>query len=308
MALWRLYTALTLAETVALLLAGMSLYDAICHTFATLGAGGFSPHPQSVMGYDSAAVEWIVTVFMFLAGANFAVQYRALRGEPGALGRDEELRVYAAIVIIAAALVAAFLWRGAGMAASDAVRHAFFQVVSILTTTGFASMDFEQWPDQAKMVLLALMFVGGCAGSAGGGPKVVRHVLVARYTLLELARTLHPRAVLPVKLGGRVVPDEVVRAVVVFMLFYVLIFAMFTGIVALLGADLVTAITATIASLGNIGPGMGSVGPMSNFAHLNEASKVVLAIAMWVGRLELITVLALLQPHLWRNATWNGRG
>ncbi|RPJ84442.1 MAG: TrkH family potassium uptake protein, partial [Acidobacteria bacterium] len=245
------------------------------------------------------------TIFMFLAGANFAIQYRALRGEPRSLVLDEEFRVYTAVVIVAAALVGVFLWR-ADMPPSAAIRHGFFQVVSILTTTGFASSDYQQWPDQAKMVLLALMFIGGCAGSASGGPKVVRYMLVARYTMLELSRTLHPRGVLPVKLGGRVVPDEVMRAVIVFMLFYLLIFAVFTGIVALLGADIVTAITATVASLGNVGPGMGTVGPMSNFAHLNPVSKVVLTIAMWIGRLELITVLALLQPRLWRGATWAG--
>ena len=304
--LWKLYTALSAAMTAALLATGMGLYDSLCHTFAAVGAGGFSPHPQSLIGYDNPAAEWVITAFMFLAGANFALQYRALRGERRALVADEEFRTYTSLVLVSAALVAAFLWR-ADVPAATAIRHAFFQVVSILTTTGFAAADYNQWPEQAKMILLALMFVGGCAGSAGGGPKVVRHLMVARYTLKELARTLHPRAILPVKLGGRVVPDEVMRAVVVFMLLYVLVFAVITGLVTLLGADLVTAATATIASLGNVGPGMGRVGPMDSFAHLHPLSKVVLVVAMWLGRLELITVLALLQPGLWRGATWRQR-
>ena len=302
-ALWTLYVGLSGAMIAALLATGMGLYDSVCHAFATIGAGGFSPHPQSLVGYGNPAAEWVITGFMFLAGANFALQYRVLRGEGRALVADEEFRAYAATILVAGALVATFLWR-ADLPVSVAIRHGFFQVVSILTTTGLAAADYNQWPEQARMVLLALMFVGGCAGSAGGGPKVVRHIIVARYAVLELARTLHPRAVLPVKLGGRVVPDDVVRAVVVFLLLYVLLFAAITGAITLLGADLVTAATATIASLGNVGPGMGRVGPMDSFAPLHPASKLLLTAAMWLGRLELITVLALLRPSLWRNATW----
>ena len=165
-------------------------------------------------------------------------------------------------------------------------------------------MDFQLWNDQAKMVLLALMFIGGCAGSAAGGPKVVRQVLIARYTLLELRRVLHPRGVLPVKLGGRVVPDDVMRGVLVFFLFYLLAFAVCTMIVSAFGADLVTAMTASIACLGNIGPGLNAVGPMDNFAGLHPVSKIVLAAAMWIGRLEVLTVLALLRPEVWRMARW----
>lgn len=302
-ALWRVYVGLSVAQVAALMAAGMSLYDALCNTFATLAAGGFSPHPLSIMGYANPAAEWIIALFMFLAGANFALQYRALAGRPRALFGDEEFRAYASIVLVASALVAVVLWQ-ADMAPAAAVRHAVFQVVSIITTTGFASVDFQLWSDQAKVVLLALMFVGGCAGSAGGGPKVVRHLLVARFTLRELSRTLHPRAVLPVKLGGRVVPDDVMRAVVVFMLLYLLVFAACTTVVALLGEDVVTALTATIATLGNIGPGFNQVGPMSNYAHLHPLSKLLLTGAMWLGRLELITVLALLQPRVWRTGRW----
>jgi len=303
-ALWRLYIALTVAEVVALMLAGMSLFDAVCHAFTTMAAGGFSPHPQSIAGYGSAAIDWIVTVFMFAAGANFAVQYRAARGSRVALVQDEEFRAYAAIVAAASAAVFVFLVRD-GLGVGDALRHGTFQVVSILTTTGYASVDFQLWSDQAKILLLLLMFIGGCAGSAAGGPKVVRHVLMARLTLRELRRTLHPRSVLPVKLGGRVVPEPILRDVQVFMLFYLLAFAVGTAVVVALGADLVTGITASIACLGNIGPGFNAVGPMASFAELHPLSKIVLTLEMWIGRLEVMTVLVFLRLEPWRTARWS---
>ncbi len=298
-ALWGVYALLTLAQIVALLAVGMPLFDSVCNTFATLAAGGFSPNALSIAGYQNHAAEWIITIFMLAAGANFALHYRALRGDAGVFRRDEEFRAYLGIVLIATAFVAWFLGPGAG-GAVDRVRLAVFQVVSIVTTTGFASADFELWNPQAKLVLLVMMFIGGCAGSAGGGPKVVRHLLIARYTLLELRRTLHPRGVLPVKLGGRVVPDDVMRGVLVFFLFYLLVFAVCTMIVIALGADILTGLTATIACLGNVGPGFGPVGPMGNYADLHPLSKVALTGAMWVGRLEVLTVLALLRPEVWR--------
>jgi trk system potassium uptake protein TrkH len=304
--LWRLYAAFSAAQVVALMLAGMPLYDAVCHAMTTLGAGGFSPHAQSIAGYQSPAVEWVVIVFMFVAGANFALQYRAVRGSRTALVHDEEFRAYTAIVLVAAAAVIFFLVRQ-GVGPTDALRHGLFQVLSIATTTGYASDDFQLWNDQARMVLLLLMFVGGCAGSAAGGPKVVRHLLMARLTLRELTRAIHARAVLPVKLGNRVVPETVLRDIQVFMLFYLLCFAVGTAVVVALGADLLTGITAAIACLGNIGPGFGEVGPMSNFAGLHPLSKIVLTLLMWIGRLEVITVLVFFRIDAWRSSTWSTR-
>ena len=301
--LWRLYAGLTLAEFLALSLAGMPYYDSLCHAMTTLAAGGFSPHSLSIAGYENAAVEWIICVFMFLAGANFALQYRALLGRPGLLFRDEEFRAYATIVVVAALCLTGFVWR-AGAEVSEAVRQGLFQALSILTTTGYASVDFQLWGDRAGIVLLTLMFIGGCAGSAAGGPKVLRHVLIGRYTLTELRRTLHPRAVLPVKISGRVVPADVMRTVLVFFLFYVVMTTLCVIAIVLLGADLITGITATMATLGNVGPGLGLVGPMANYGHLHPLSKVVLTGAMWIGRLEVLTVLALLRPEVWRSAHW----
>jgi trk system potassium uptake protein len=282
----------------------MTPFDAVCHAMTTLAAGGFSPHPLSIAGYNSPAIEWIICLFMFLGGVNFALQVRVARGRLGVLTRDEEFRAYTGVVCISAALLAAIL-AAEGSGTADAVRLALFQSLSILTTTGYASTDFQLWSPQAKVVLLGLMFIGGSAGSAAGGPKVVRHLLLARYTLKELKRTLHPRALLPVKLGGRVLADDVMRNVIVFMLFYVLTFAVGAAIVIGLGADLVTGMTAMAAALGNIGPGFDAVGPMANFAHLHPVSRIVLTMAMWIGRLEVLTVLVLFRWEIWRTARWN---
>jgi trk system potassium uptake protein TrkH len=302
--LWRLYAALTLLQIVSLRLTGMPWLDAVNHAFTTLAAGGFSPHPLSIAGYANPAAEWVIIVFMFLAGANFALQYRALATRDFRIVRDdEELRAYAGVVIVASALLA---WTISGdLDAGAPVRTALFQVLSIITTTGYASVDFQLWSDQGKAILLGLMFVGGCAGSAGGGPKVVRHVLLAKFTLQELRRTLHPRAILPVKLAGRVVPPHIMQGVVVFFLFYMLTFAMCSVVVIVFGADILTGISATAACLGNVGPGFGAVGPMGNFADLHPVSRIALTLAMWIGRLEVLTVLVILRPEAWRSGQWS---
>jgi trk system potassium uptake protein TrkH len=302
--LWQLYAVLTLLMVVALLFTGYPVFDAVCNTFATISAAGFSPHPQSIGGYQNPAAEWVFIVFMFLAGANFALQYRALAMRTfRVFTDDEELRAYAGVVFAATVLVALAI-RGADDAGAP-VRTALFQVLAIITTSGFSSVDFQLWNDQAKMVLLGLMFIGGCAGSAGGGPKVVRHVILAKYTLQELRRNLHPRAVLPVKLGGRVVPPAIIHGVIVFFLFYLLTFAICSALVILMGADMVTGISATAAALGNVGPGFNLVGPMANFADLHPLSRFSLTLAMWIGRLEVIPVLVILRAEAWRSGQWS---
>ena len=270
----------------------------------TLAAGGFSPHELSIMGYQSPAIEWIICLFMFLAGANFALQYRVLLGRTGALLGDEEFRTYAGIVFAGAVVLGVALWSSG---ASDPLRTALFQTLSALTTTGYASVDFDLWNGQAKVVLLVLMFIGGCAGSAAGGPKVLRHLLIGRYTLQERRRTLHPRGVLPVRLGRKVVSDEIMRGVLVFFLFYVLVFAVTAACVIGLGADIVTGLTASAATLGNIGPGLGGVGPLASYGDLHPLSKVLLTATMWIGRLEVVAVLALLRWEVWRLAHWRDR-
>lgn len=302
--LWQVYAGLTFLQTIALRLTGFSWFDSICHAFTTLSAAGFSPHPQSIAGYNNPAAEWVIITFMFLAGANFALQYRALvQRSFNLVLRDEELRAYAAVIVLATGALTFILW--GTMSAGANLRTSLFQVLSILTTTGYASVDFELWNQQAKAVLLGLMFIGGCAGSAGGGPKVVRHVLLARFTLQELRRMLHPRAILPVKLNGRVVQPTVLQGVIVFFLFYMLTFAVCSIVVILLGADILTGISATAACLGNVGPGFGAVGPMGHFADLHPISRIVLTLAMWIGRLEVLTVLVILRPEAWSSGRWS---
>ncbi len=318
-ALWKIYGGLTLLQIVLLKAVGLTFYDAVCNSLTTLAAGGFSPHPASIAGYQNPAAEWIIILFMFLAGANFSLQYYALKGSPKSLLRDEEFRAYAGIILIATLLLSLALYQlsmspqvaNLRVGTSDSplsapspltlLRQAAFQVVSILTTTGFATDDFNLWNDQAKVILLILMFIGGCAGSAAGGPKVVRVILVLKYALAELFRAVHPQAVKPIRLNNRVVSAEIMRSITAFLLLYLLMFAVSVMIVASFGSDLITAITASIATLGNIGPGFNAAGPMANFGHFHPVVKVVLFINMWVGRLEVMTVLVLLQPQVWKS-------
>jgi len=304
-ALWWLYVGLTLAEILALRLVGMPLYDSVCHALTNIAAGGFSPSPLSIMGYNSPAIEWVIILFMFLAGTSFLLQFRALRC-PSVFLKDEEFKVYTGLVVIAAACLALLVWYDTGGSEVFALRTGLFQALSILTTTGYASADFQTWNDQAKVVLVVLMFVGGCAGSAAGGQKIVRFLLMFRYAGAELRRMLHPQAMLPVKLGGRVIPEDVMRAIFVFILFNFMVLVICTLVLVAFGADFVTGATASLATLGNVGPGLGAVGPMSNYAGLHAVSKITLTAAMWIGRLEVMTVLVFFQTEVWRNASWRG--
>ena len=292
------YVSLTVLCAAAYAAAGMSLYDAIAHAFTTLAAGGFSPNGLSYEDFASPAIDWIAVVFMVFAGANFALLFQAASGRPKLLLRDAEFKAYLGVAVVAAlgmtlALRGVYGW-------GDALRHGFFQSLSILTTTGYASVDFAQWPGGAEMFLLILMFVGGSAGSAGGGIKVVRWLIIIGNTTRELRRTLHPRAILPVRVGNRVIPEEVLRAVAAFITLYISLFAVTTSVLVLFGADFVTAFTASIACIGNIGPGLAAVGPMANFADLHPVSRALLIFGMYAGRLEVVTVFVFLDPQEWR--------
>ena len=298
-ALWKLYIALTAVEaTLLTLFGGMSLYEGICHAFTTLAAGGFSPNGRSLAGY-SATAQWIVIPFMFLAGASFALQYR-VRRRPIRILRDLEFRWYAGILLSAGLGMALLLAIHRGDGFFTALRHGLFQAASILTTTGYASDDFSLWHPSVLVVLGALMFIGGCAGSAGGGPKVVRLIILVKYVAREILTAVHPRAVRPIRLGPRVLPPETVRQVIGFFVAYLLIFAAATVIVGVIEDDLVVGFTGSIVTLGNIGPGYGAIGPMDTFAGLSPVSKVLFILTMWVGRLEVMTVLALLHPDVFR--------
>jgi len=301
--LWGVYVLLTLLEMAALTVAGMHPFDAVCHSFATMATGGFSNHNASVGGYATPAVEWIIIVFMLLAGTNFSLHYLALTGRVKAYLRDEEFRFYLLIIagvtaVLTVVLFAAHFYQGR----LETVRLALFQVTSIITTTGFGTADYLQWPPFAHAVLLMLMAVGGCAGSTGGGIKVVRLLILLKTAKLELRRMLHPRAVFTLWFNDRAVPPALQTNVLGFFLLYMVVYG--TGVLALTvgGRDLVTSVGATAATLGNIGPGLGLVGPASNYASLLDWEKWLLTGFMLVGRLELFTVLVLFLPGAWRRA------
>lgn len=311
--LWLVYIGLTLAQIAILTFFGvvgidhrMGLFEAIAAAFATLPTGGFFTDGQSLAEF-SAATHWVTAIFMVLGGANFALNYLAFaRLKPLRALRDEELRLYLGIIAIATALVTVEIWATGFAHGEAAVRHAFFQVVSIMTSTGFASVDFALWPVLALLVLVFLMFIGGSAGSTGGAIKVVRHLLVARILRREVRQTLHPELVEAVRLNGGVVDERTLRAVIAFAFLYIGCWAAGTAIIvvdsAIQGPSLsaLEAIAATAATLGNVGPGLGAQGPMGSFENFSDISTLTFTGLMWLGRLELIPVLVLFTRSFWR--------
>jgi trk system potassium uptake protein TrkH len=301
--LWGVYLLLTVLEVAALMIAGMGPFDSICHSFATMATGGFSNHNSSVGGYASPAVEWIIIVFMFLAGTNFSLHYLALSGRWRAYRQDEEFRFYASIVLVGTFMLVLVLasiqfyprWH-------DTVRHALFQIVSILTTTGFGTSDYLLWPPLAHAVLLVLMTVGGCAGSTGGGIKVMRVFILLRHAKMELKKMLHPRAVFTLWFNNRALSPALLTNVLGFFLLYMVVYISGVLILTMGGRDIVTSVGATAATLGNIGPGIGLVGPSSNYSFMAGWEKWLLVMFMLIGRLEIFTVLVLFLPGAWRRS------
>ena len=298
--LWRIYLFLTLAEALLLYIAGMDVFAALCHSFATLATGGFSTRNASIGAYDNFAIEAIVILFMFLAGVNFSV-YHALMSKRRwrSVLRDSELKVYAGIMITATAIVAAGLV-DMQRPFLTGLRQALFQVVSIQTTTGFGTDDFNAYPAFAKLLLVALMFVGGSAGSTGGGMKVIRIMILCKAVYAELYHTFRPQAVLALKIGDRSLPAELVRTALAFFAAGIGAFVLGSILVAMFGVDLETSFSAAAACLWNVGPGLGIVGSTEHYGWLPLPVQLFLSLLMIVGRLELFTVLVLLVPALWR--------
>jgi trk system potassium uptake protein TrkH len=299
-ALWLVYALLTLAEIVALWVADMPWFDAICNSFSTMAAGGFSPHPQSIMGYQSSAITWIVTFFMFLAGSNFALQYRVfIKRQLRSLFGSEEFQTYLLIVVgFSLALFGVLLYHHyAGI--PDSMRDALFQIVSILTTTGFSSADFALWSVAAQVLLFGVMLVGGCAGSAGGGVKVVRMLFLSKFLKREIDQILHPQAVLPIKIDQLTVSNDVQRQMISFLLFYFALMVFSALSVTIIEQDGAIGMVGTAATIGNVGPGFGEIGPMGSFGKLHALTKFIFIVDMLVGRLELIPFLAMLAPEFW---------
>jgi trk system potassium uptake protein TrkH len=299
-ALWGVYIFLTVFQIILLILSGMHWLDAICNSFSTLAAGGFSPNPQSIMGYNSALIEWIFIIFMFLAGVNFALQYKVLvTGKPSLFFKNSEFKTYVRIIAVTVLILTILLFANQNFSLLDRIRDALFQVISIITTTGFASQDFETWDINAKIILFTMVFVGGSAGSGAGGIKVVRILLGAKYMKREIAQTLHPKAILPIKLDGVIVPQDVLRQTLAFIFFYITILFFSTVLVSIIEGSFLIGLTGTTVTLGNIGPGLGAIGPMGSFDSLSIFSKAVFCIDMLVGRLELIPFLVMFHPDFW---------
>ncbi len=313
--LWFIYVGLTVVE-ILLLLPAMNLFDAVNHAFATMATGGFSTKNGSVGQFNSAYVDWIISLFMFLAGMNFALHYRLLRGRSGVVARDTEFQVYTGFVVVAALVIVFGTWQPTmrllqstlSLEATfegypefgQALRYGFFQSLTIITTTGFGTADYEVWSPLAQSMIFALFFVGGMAGSTGGGVKVVRVVLMLKNSFKEVKQLVHPQAVMPVRLNGQVVPQEVMRNVLSFMVLYIGLIGVGTILMMGLGLDLVSAFGATFSCVGNVGPAFGSFGPTENYAAVPMAGKWILSLLMMAGRLEIFTVLILFVPTFWR--------
>ncbi len=298
--LYAIYVGLTLLETALLMVAGMNLYDALIHAFGTAGTGGFSSRNLSVGAYGSGWIDGIITVFMLAFGVNFALYYQLLRKKAGSVARDGELRTYLLIVAVSMLLVAANLTGPVYGGFLESFRYAAFQVASIITTTGYATADFNLWPAFSQMILLALMFVGASAGSTGGGIKVVRFLLMFKLLRRELVRLIHPRSVHVVRLGGKPVEEETLSGVLLFFFVYLMVGASAVFLVSLDGMDMLTTTTSVLATISNIGPGLGLVGPMGNYAAFSPLSKLVLSFCMVTGRLEVFPMLLLFVPSFWK--------
>lgn len=299
--LWRIYVVLSLVLTVLLLIEGMDLYEALIHTFGTMATGGFSSRNLSVAAYDSVPIEVTIILFMVLAGSNFTLYFRLLGGNRLAFFKDVEWRAYVALLLLATAYIAVHLWAvGTVDSFAESLRQSSFQVVSLMTTTGFGTANFDVWPKATQVVLVVLMFVGGSAGSTGGGMKVVRVILLAKLAFHDIRRAFAPSVVRQVRIGGRVVDEALRSGTLAYFALLVGITVVATFLVSLTTDDLITAFTAVAATLNNIGPGLGKVGAIENFAFLDASAKWVLSFCMVLGRLELYAILVLLVPSFWR--------
>lgn len=298
--LYIMYVGMTAIETVLLLLGGLDLFDALIHTFGTVGTGGFSSYNNSVGHYQSLYIEIIITLFMMLAGTNFNLYYFALRRKWKEFFADRELRAYWLIFLAATVVIALSLYIYDTVdSIGQAFRYASFQVASILTTTGYATTDFNLWPTTGKAILLLLMFIGGSSGSTSGSIKVIRIVIFFKLIRRGIYKRLHPTAVVPIKLGGRNVSADVVSEIVSFFFLYIGLFILGALVVSLENVDLITAISSSAACIGNIGPGFELVGPMANYSLFSDGTTIFLGLLMIAGRLELFTILLLLMPTFW---------
>ncbi len=299
--LWIVYVGITFTEVVFLLFGGMDLFDATCHSFATMATGGFSTKNSSIKAFDSSYIDSVITIFMFIAGTNFALHYKFLIGKFNTYWKDFEFKTYLFISLgITFIITFSNYLSGIFNSVFESLRYGIFQTVSIGTTTGFGTSDYESWTALSQILLFMLMFIGGSAGSTGGGMKVIRLIVVIKHSIIELKKILNPNAVIPLKLGKRVIPKEVTFSIIGLFLLYIALFIIISIVMTILGLDILTAAGASASCLGNIGPGLGNVGPTDNFAFIPGVGKWILAMTMMVGRLEIYTILVILTGGFWR--------
>jgi len=299
--LWSVYLLITVMETVLLMLGGVDFFNALTHSFGTLATGGFANYNSSIGHYQSFYIQAVVIVFMFLAGANFSLHFQALHGNFKSYWQNEEFRCYLLIISLTTFLI--FIVNYFSKIHADIFtnfKEVLFQVVSIMTTTGFGTADFDSWPPFCRVLLVALMVVGGCAGSTGGGVKVVRLLLFFKYARTQLHKLVHPNQIETIKLGKTKVPQDVMISILSFFAIYLAVFLGASLIITAAGVDIITGPSAVIATLNNIGPGLHLVGPTQNFGHLPSLAKLVLIFCMLAGRLELYTIAILLTPGYWK--------
>ena len=303
--LWLIYVALTAILFVLLKIEGMSFFDAINHALTTMATGGFSTKNASIAAYDSAAIQYTIAMFMFFAGMNYSVTYLALKGRFSKVWNNDEFKFYLFVVVLLAIIVSlSVFWvfnEGGKVATFErSFRDSLFQILSVITTTGFVSADYTAWKPWLTMLFFILLFIGASAGSTSGGIKIIRHLVFLKNSTLEFKRLIHPRAILPLKLNGRVVAPRIMTHIIIFLLLYMFLFVAGSILMSFMGYDFLTSIGAVATSLGNVGPGIGKVGPVDNFAWLGDGAKWLLSFLMLLGRLELFTILVLLTPFFWK--------
>ncbi len=298
--LWLIYVIFTIFEIVLLWFGDMNLFDAICHSFTTMATGGYSTKQASIAYWDSPYIHYVITFFMFVAGTNFTLSYFALHLRFGRVFKNEEFRYYLGFVLGFSIIMAIIMYFTMDTPVEPSFRNTLFQVVSIITTTGFITSDYMSWTTVLWVLIVILMFFGGSAGSTGGSIKIMRIILVLKNSSLELKRLIHPHAVLPIRFNQQVVNPGIVTNVLAFVSFYVLILISGVIVISVIGYDLDTSLGAVATCLGNIGPGIGLVGPTDNFSHFPGFGKWFLSFLMLIGRLELFTVLVLFTPEFWK--------
>ncbi|MBW2650026.1 MAG: TrkH family potassium uptake protein [Deltaproteobacteria bacterium] len=298
--LWIVYIIISIVEFIMLLTGGMDVFNAICHTFTTMATGGFSTSDASIAHFNSAYIDGIITFFMLVAGINFTLHYSLITGNFKAILKNSEFRLYLGIILVSVVIITISLKQNSFYEAGEYLRYASFQVVSILTTTGFTTANFDNWPALSKIILLVLMFIGGSAGSTGGGIKCLRILLILKYIYKELYRLVHPHAVTAVKLGKRTVYPETMASIWGFFMLYLMMTVVASIILAMLGLDMMTAFSSVVATMGNVGPGFGAVNPSATYSEIPYLGKWVLSFCMLAGRLEIYTVIILLIPEFWK--------